>query len=210
VPVVTRDSLPCGERERLADGQRREAAVAARTLASGDHVVGPGARCALCRGPVVVGATVRVVHATTCPRRATLARARTAATAGVAPRRPVTAACRPARTGPSAGWRHVPAQAPAARSLPGHDGLRPSVVLSWQVRGARVRVGISGMWPATVTGLHYDHGTLLVSVTYDDGRWDPEDVPVTVTTGEDGDPYLETDLTPWLGSRKRTRLSRAA
>ena len=49
-----------------AEAARRREAI--RVLTLGWHTVGAGARCPLCRGPVVVGATVRIAHARACPR----------------------------------------------------------------------------------------------------------------------------------------------
>jgi len=61
-------------RARLEGSHRREAV---RTLQHGCHKLGPDARCPSCRGPVVIGATVRVVHGPGCRRRGAIAAAAT-------------------------------------------------------------------------------------------------------------------------------------
>lgn len=209
--IVTESSgsRPADEREhrawraRVADRERREAALA---LASGDHKLGSGARCPACRGRVVIGETVRVMHAASCSRRAALARARAAAAAGAVRRRPAV----PARTekpgtvsvfraGEAAAGQRKPHSARhAGRYSRGRDrawtsqsaggagraprrGVRPSVVAAWSVTGCRVRVG---EWAATVTGPVRRAGEgLVVPVEFDDG-WNPEDVLITFDNGE--------------------------
>lgn len=144
------------QRARRADLERREAAL---TLSAQDS------RCPLCRGPVVIGATVRTVHATSCPRRIALVKARKeaarrvaapapAALAELAPvprqRGPETAQQLPELTRPVISQHPKQAAQPAVReSRPHRRSLRPEVMQAWRVDGCRVTVD---GWPATVRG----------------------------------------------------------
>jgi hypothetical protein len=206
-----------GERERCvhADQERRERREAVIALANGDHKIGPSSSCPLCGGPTVVGRTVRTVHATSCPRRVVMDRARAAAAAGAPVRRPVVAVeavpaplsapeqvpADSARKSVDVSIRHVNRQQHGRGCAWTSSGMaevtrvprcrvRPSAVLSLQVTGCRVRVG---GWPATVTGpIRGGDGAYLVPVEYDVG-WDPENVLIAVSP----DGKLTTELQPW-------------
>lgn len=157
------------QRARRADRERREAAL---TLSSQDS------RCPICRGPVVIGATVRTVHATSCPRRIALAKARKAAASGQVIRRvavPSQTRARttkdlvsvPRQTGPVAAQQlaegerphsvrrpkeldWTQASQPAGReSWPPRCRFRPAVMQAWRVDGCRIHVD---GWPAIVRG----------------------------------------------------------
>lgn len=160
-------SLPADEieqRARRADRERREAAL---ILSS------QGSRCRMCQGPVVIGATVRTVHTSACPRRITLAKARKAAASGRPIRRVAVPAPTQARTAadPVSLARKVEpttaqqladvtrprtvrrwpqtAQPTVRESWPPRCRIRPKVVQAWRVDGCRVAVD---GWPATVRG----------------------------------------------------------
>lgn len=197
-------NLPVGEREWRAREADRERGEATLTLASGNHKLGTSPCCPLCKGPVVVGETVRVVHAASCARRAAIEKTRKAVAEGKTVRRLVPVQVRPAG----------PETAPAPRAVeqpkttafghasryphqrdrdwtkpvntvtrPPRRRIRTSVVRSWQLRGSKVRVG---GYAATVTGpvrQADEHNTLLVPVAFDDG-WEPENVRITVDNRE--------------------------
>lgn len=196
-------SLPIGERERRARQADRERGEATLTLASGNHKLGSGPCCPLCKGPVMVGETVRVVHAASCARRVAIEKTRKAVSEGKTVRRLVPVQARPAEPetipAPRAAeqpkttvFRHVnryPHQrdrdwtrpASTAARTPRHR-IRSGVVSSWQLRGCKVQVG---GYAATVTGpvRQADKTTIIVPVAFDDG-WDPEDVRITVDNRE--------------------------
>jgi hypothetical protein len=171
-------------RARLADSHRREAA---RTLAAGDHKIGVAARCPSCRGPVLIGATVRIAHAAACAaqaRRASRAAARR--TAGVRLVTPDAEACALPVSAPAPepgprleGTRRHPhrqrrrgrlrhrsractPQTPGERK---HGGIRPWVVRHWFVSGSRVSV--QG-WAGTARSVICRWGRVLVRVELDE------------------------------------------
>lgn len=197
--------MPADERERRVRAADRERGEAALTLASGDHKLGTGgACCPVCKGPVVIGATVRVVHAASCARRVALEKTRKAAAEGKTLRRPARVQARVAKPKPALGpcaveqpktpaFQHVnrhphqrgrnwAPQASRASVQPPRCRIRTSVIQAWQVRGCRVRVG---SYAATVTGpiRQADTDMLIVPVAFDDG-WDPEDVRIAVDNGK--------------------------
>jgi len=172
---------------QLADAGRREAA---RRLSAGEHKAGAGACCQSCRGPVMIGATVRIAHAASCARRAAMTAARAAAARAARPAAPAVSepapvtvpARRPAparrhppvpeqRTGPG---QHQDRPSCARRSRQaradqelGQAGIRPHVVLRWFVSGCRIAV--SG-WLATARKvIRGAGGRLKVVVEYADG-----------------------------------------
>lgn len=180
---------PGEERERLArraDRERREAALILSAEPS---------RCPQCKGPVVIGATVRVVHAATCPRQRAMIRAKRAAAAGTPVRRPVAAdvpAPRTAEPGPgretavpAASVRHANRQSDLQQhARTGQSGspvrrlskprIRPAVVQSWRVAGTRITVD---GWPATVASeIRTVNGVPSVRLDFDDfDDFAPED-----------------------------------
>jgi len=181
---------------QLADAGRREAA---RRLSAGEHKIGAGACCPCCRGPVLIGATVRIVHAVSCARRAAMTAARAAAGRAARPaapaasapalatvpaRRPAPAPQTPARPAvPVPAQRSGPGQ-PADRACPPgprtaradqelrQAGIRPQVVLRWFVSGCRVRVG---GWLATARKVFRGAGgrlKVLVDYCSDGARYE--------------------------------------
>jgi hypothetical protein len=181
---------------RLADSHRREAA---RTLAGGDHKLGAAARCPSCRGPVMIGATVRIAHAAACARQALRARRAAARTAaGVCLTAPDSAACALPASAPAPegkprleGPRRHPHRQRVRRRLrhraraytsqtPGserkHDGIRPWVVRRWFVSGSRV---IVQGWTGTARSVVCRWGRVLIQVELDEcpQGWDS---PVTL------------------------------
>ncbi len=172
-------------RARLADSRRREAA---RTLAAGDHKIGAGGRCPSCRGPVRIGATVRIAHAAACAAQALRAsRAAARLAAGVRVVTPDAAACALPASAPAPerepcleGPRRHPHRQRRRRRLrhraraytsqtPGserkRDGIRPWVVRRWFVSGSRVSV--QG-WAGTARNVVCRWGRVLVQVELDE------------------------------------------
>jgi hypothetical protein len=172
-------------RARLADSHRREAA---QTLAAGDHKLGAAARCPSCRGPVLIGATVRIAHAPACTtqaRRASRSAARRSA--GIRPVTTAAAACGRPASAPAAEHVRRPEgtrrhsqrqrtpgrlrhhsgaytlQTPVSRHTRG--GIRPRVVRHWFVSGARVSV--QG-WAGTARSVICRWGRVLIQVELDE------------------------------------------
>jgi hypothetical protein len=164
-------------RARLADRERHEAA---RTLTTGNHKLDASARCPVCQGPVVIGETVRIIHASSCARRAAMARARAAAAAGAPVRRPaatVTAVARANAPEPDPARREEERPktgSPRRVNRAARCRIRPTVIHAWRVNGCRVKVD---GWPATVRGeIRMAGKTPAVRLDFDDYEsWTRED-----------------------------------